>query len=95
MPHMPATGVSGIDLYATDDQGQWRWLAVTRPTAQTTKVKMVDSIIPGEHEFTAYLPLYNGTEFLKIGVPQGASFTPIAPRSDKPIVFYEREWLTR
>ena len=25
MPHMPATGVSGIDLYATDNNGQERW----------------------------------------------------------------------
>lgn len=88
MPHMPATGVSGIDLYATDDQGRSRWLAVTRPTAQTVKSKMITQIIPGEREFTAYLPLYNGTESLKIGVPQGAAFEPIAPRSAKPIVFY-------
>ena len=27
MPHMPATGVSGIDLYATDNNGQERWCA--------------------------------------------------------------------
>ena len=32
MPHMPATGVSGVDLYATDPTGEWRWLAVSRPT---------------------------------------------------------------
>lgn len=24
MPHMPATGVSGIDLYALDEKGKWR-----------------------------------------------------------------------
>ena len=88
MPHMPATGVSGIDLYATDDQGESRWLAVSKPTSQTVKTKMIAEIIPGERDFTAYLPLYNGTESLKIGVPQGASFEPIAPRSDKPILFY-------
>jgi hypothetical protein len=34
MPHMPATGVSGLDLYALDDQGQWRWLSVMRPEEQ-------------------------------------------------------------
>ncbi len=27
MPHMPATEVSGIDLYATDNNGQERWCA--------------------------------------------------------------------
>lgn len=25
MPNMPATGVSGIDLYVRDGAGQWRW----------------------------------------------------------------------
>ena len=32
MPHMPATGVSGLDLYAKDNNGNWRWVAVTRPS---------------------------------------------------------------
>jgi hypothetical protein len=31
MPHMPATGVSGIDLYARNAAGQWRWAQVARP----------------------------------------------------------------
>ncbi len=88
MPHMPATGVSGIDLYATDDNGFWRWLAVTRPTSQHVKSKMIEGIPGAMRDFTAYLPLYNGTRYLKIGVPHGATFEPIAPRPDKPIVFY-------
>lgn len=88
MPHMPATGVSGVDLYATDENGRWRWMSVSRPTAQTIKSKIVSSLPAQSHDFTAYLPLYNGTEYLKIGVPKGASFEPIAPRTAKPIVFY-------
>ncbi len=88
MPHMPATGVSGIDLYASDDAGDWRWLAVSRPTEATVKTKLVSSIIGKPRDFAAYLPLYNGTESLKIGVPSGASFEPIAPRSQKPLLFY-------
>jgi hypothetical protein len=35
-----------------------------------------------------YLPLYNGIESLEIGVPEGALFEPIPPRSEKPLVFY-------
>jgi hypothetical protein len=88
MPHMPATGVSGIDLYAQTDQGDWRWLAVSRPTTVTTRAKLISEIAAGERAYSAYLPLYNGTESFKIGVPQGASFQPIKPRSEKPIVFY-------
>lgn len=88
LPHMPATGVSGVDLYAADQTGQSRWVAVSRPTSQNVKTRLVGNLLPGEREYTLYLPLYNGTEFLNIGVPSGATFEPIAPRTAKPIVFY-------
>lgn len=88
MPHMPATGVSGIDLYADDANGRSRWLAVSRPTSQQTKAKLIDGILPGTRGYTTYLPLYNGTSSLKIGVPENATFEPIAPREEKPLLFY-------
>lgn len=89
MPHMPATGVSGIDLYAENNKGQLRWVSVakpnTKPVVDTTLVSGLDS---GSHVYTAYLPLYNGINSLEFGVPEGASFKPIAPRKDPPILFY-------
>ncbi|MCA9078041.1 MAG: SGNH/GDSL hydrolase family protein [Planctomycetaceae bacterium] len=88
MPHMPATGVSGLDLYAEDDDSQWRWLSVVAPKAQSTNTRIVGGLPSGERNYTIYLPLYNGTESLKVGVPIGASFTPISPRTDKPLLFY-------
>lgn len=88
MPHMPATGVSGVDLYAENADGLWSWLSVSRPSNRRTNAKLISGIAPGERGYTAYLPLYNGTESLKIGVPDGASFAPIEPRTEKPIVFY-------
>jgi hypothetical protein len=42
MPHMAATGVSGLDLYAKTDSGQWHWLAVGRPTSQTNTQALVN-----------------------------------------------------
>ena len=88
MPHMPATGVSGIDLYATDDSGAWRWLSVSKPTNKKTNAKLIDGITAKPRDFAAYLPLYNGTESLKFGVPEGAMFEPIEPRKEKSILFY-------
>lgn len=88
MPHMPATGVSGLDLYAFDTDGTWKWVAVVAPTTQQTKKSVVSGLLPGERDYAFYLPLYNGAEFLKIGVPVSASFSGIAPRAEKPIVFY-------
>lgn len=90
MPHMPATGVSGLDLYARDLRGRDRWLNVTRPNAQQMKVPIVSGLdpAPGGRLYTAYLPLYNGVESLEIGVPSGRLFRPVAPRTEKPILFY-------
>lgn len=88
MPHMPATGVSGLDLYAQDESGQWKWVAVCKPTAQHMKTTLVKGLRPGLRNYAIYLPLYNGTESLSIGVPASSTFEPIEPRREKPIVFY-------
>jgi hypothetical protein len=87
MPHMPATGVSGVDFYARDNNGQWKWVQVTRPGTQEVRAEVIRDLAPGEREYAAYLPLYNGVEFLKIGVEKGSSFEGLAPR-EKPILFY-------
>jgi len=87
MPHMPATGVSGIDLYARDNDGKWKWVQVTKPATQEVQTEIIQGLEPGVREYAAYLPLYNGIEFLKIGVEKGASFVGLTPRV-KPIVFY-------
>lgn len=73
MPHMPATGVSGLDLYTRDDRGAWRWIGNGRPSAQTNEAKLVGNAPAGEHEYLLYLPLYNGTDKLEVGVAPGAS----------------------
>jgi len=92
MPHMPATGVSGLDLYARDSSGRDRWLAVARPTAQQMTLELAASIDPlpdGKPRlYTVYLPLYNGVESLEIGVGPQATFQPLAPRAAPPMVFY-------
>ena len=88
MAHMPATGVSGIDLYARDSKDKWRWVQVTRPAGQEVKVALVKGLAPGSREYAAYLPLYNGVERLSIGVPSGSAFEKLTPRDEKPIVFY-------
>jgi hypothetical protein len=86
-PHMPATGVSGLDLYARDTTGRWRWVAATKPEKQEFEADLITGLAPGRREYLAYLPLYNGVESLAIGVPEGTAFQGLAPRG-KPIVFY-------
>jgi hypothetical protein len=93
MKHMPATGVSGLDLYARDDAGQWRWVACGIPNAdgQEQAGVVADGLSPGKREWLLYLPLYNGVSKVEIGVPAGATLEK-APayvgNQEKPIVFY-------
>ncbi|QDU37243.1 hypothetical protein Mal4_15530 [Maioricimonas rarisocia] len=90
MPHMPATGVSGLDLYVKTDDGKWRWVANGRPTAQENTTKLVDSIPAGTREYILYFPLYNGVSEVEIGLPEGATLSKAEPRTSghKPVVFY-------
>lgn len=87
-PNMTAIGASGIDLYARDEQGRWRWVGVTRPDKKVVRQQIISGLKPGYREYAAYLPLYNGVERLALGVPPGTKFEPLAPRAEKPIVFY-------
>lgn len=88
LPNMAAMGVSGVDLYARDSKGQWRWVAASKPDKVLIEAELVGGLAPGSREYALYLPLYNGVEKLEIGVPPGATFTGLAPRPAKPVVFY-------
>ncbi|MBI5380509.1 MAG: SGNH/GDSL hydrolase family protein [Opitutae bacterium] len=86
--NMTAIGASGLDLYARDDAGKWRWAGVTRPDGKVVRQALVSDLAAGLREYALYLPLYNGVENLAIGVPPEARFEPLPPRAEKPIVFY-------
>ena len=92
MNHMPATGVSGLDLYVRQPDGTWHWLAVGRPEkAPTNTVQLTSGIPEGEREFMLYLPLYNGVTSVELAIPQGKRIgkAPAYPTGRaKPIVFY-------
>jgi lysophospholipase L1-like esterase len=88
MPHMPATGVSGLDLYATDAQGVDRWASVVLPESVAVEKPLAEGLRVGKRRYTVYLPLYNGVESLEFGVEEGASFEPLVPRAEPPILFY-------
>lgn len=92
MPHMPATGVSGLDLYMRSPKdGSWRWLGAGRPSAQSNVAQLASGFGAGLHEFLLYLPLYNGVSSVEIGIPKDKTLRrgpPYAPDRAKPIVFY-------
>ena len=90
MPHMPASGVSGVDLYVKA-KGKWQWLGSGRPDKFPTEEKSVAANMKAtRREYLLYLPLYNGVEEVKIGVPPEAKFEFALARQTglKPVVFY-------
>jgi hypothetical protein len=89
MPHMPSSGVSGLDLYVKDD-GHWRWAGAGRPKQFPTNEAVLLKIeTAAQREFALYLPLYNGVDSVEIGVPTQAKLEKAGSRKlDKLIVFY-------
>lgn len=94
MPHMPATGVSGLDLYAKNSDGEWLWCRGQYSFTDTIicNFKNLTPTNRYKHnmgwEYHLYLPLYNSVEWLEIGVPDEAFFESIPVRKEKPIVVY-------
>lgn len=86
MPHMPATGVSGVDLYARTADG-WRWAGCGRPAGIENTTTLVRGLSSESREWMLYLPLYNGVETVEIGIDEGSSIEP-APERSRPITFY-------
>lgn len=92
MPHMPATGVSGLDLYVRNDQGTWVWAACGRPEKHPENAQQLIAGLPaGRREFLLYLPLYNGVTRVELGIPEESPCDPGPARpadSGRPVIFY-------
>lgn len=92
MSHMPATGKSGMDLYAIDPDGRWRILTDKYAFGDTvgyTYGNLVESKYHKKgYEYRLFLPLYNSVTWMEIGVPDSASFSFIPKLKEKPIVVY-------
>ncbi|CAG5068409.1 hypothetical protein DYBT9623_01140 [Dyadobacter sp. CECT 9623] len=93
LPHMPATGVSGVDLYAISSDGEARWAAGKYAFGDTITYNFRglagnDNYHKKGREYRLFLPLYNNVKWLEIGTPEGTEFTALPVRPDQPIVVY-------
>jgi len=93
MPHMPATGVSGVDLYAVSTDGKWLWCSGKYTFGDTIEYRFTgltpnDSYHQKGREYRLYFPLYNSVQWMEIGIPEGVLFSPMPTRKEKPIVVY-------
>ncbi len=86
--HMPATGVSGLDLYALDKNNKWNWTGADYIFSDTVQYHY-DHLKPDTDKvYYLYLPLYNRVEWLEIGVPQTAVFMPAEVNNKGCVVVY-------
>ncbi len=93
MNHMPATGVSGIDLYAVDHNGKWVWAPGRFSFGDTIEYRFsnleADHVFTGRDcEYRLFLPLYNAVQWMQLGVPADKNFTALPLRPEKPVVVY-------
>ena len=92
MPHMPAIGVSGVDLYSKTIDGLWTWCAGRFSFGDTVVYRFTNLPAKDQHvdnrEYTLYLPLYNSIKWLVIEMPEESTLKPIPPRKEKPIIVY-------
>ena len=89
MDHMPATGVSGIDVYRRKPGGVWRYYKTGRCHKAAGATLALDWT-PGD-ECLVNLPLYNGIRCFSLGINPTAQIRPLPPRKSgisKPAVFY-------
>lgn len=92
MNHIPATGASGVDLYAIDSDGEMTHLS-GKYSFRDTVTYTYDAIKSDRYhdrgyEYRLYLPPYNTIKWLEIGIPQESSLEFIPRRLEKPIVVY-------
>lgn len=94
MNHFPATGVSGVDLFAENLDGSWAWANGKYQFKDTISYTFTGLNLDTEgykkgRDFHLYLPLYNSVEWLEIGVPSGNTidFIPVSATL-KPIIVY-------
>ncbi len=90
LPHMPATGVKGVDLYAWVGDS-WQFVNVGVPISKVNKYTLLSDGDGVVRDYLLNLPLYDGIDSLSIGVNNYAVITmpqhsSLATRS--PIVYY-------
>lgn len=88
MPHMPTTGVSGLDLYAKESNSEtWNWMHGKYSFKDTISYVFEDFGSNPDFIYRLYLPLYNSVQWMEIGTDKGEKIEFIHQET-KPIVIY-------
>lgn len=92
MAHMADTGIKGTDLYILSPEGKWQYVNTNRPVKDSIQQKIYVENMDGQmHECMIYLPLYDGVNWMEIGVDSASVIDMPAvdnPRHDRCVVCY-------
>lgn len=89
MPHMPAIGVSGVDLYYQDrSEGAWKWAFGNYSFKDTIQYQFTNLGRENGGVYRLYLPLYNTLEWIEIAGSGVNDFNFVEQNTAKPIVVY-------
>ncbi|NLZ59715.1 MAG: hypothetical protein GX901_03535 [Lentisphaerae bacterium] len=90
MPHMPASGQSGFDLYLGSGRDKQYVKTAIPPYGADKFEQLLFSQSQAEmQEFTLNFPLYNGVKQLRLGFSPGAELCAASPQAVKnPVLFY-------
>lgn len=93
MGNLPATLMSGLDMYAIDSDGEELYCAPERTFGEVV-IYSYSNLNPNDiyhdigNEYRLYLPNYNEVVSMEIEVDEKAYFEPLPVRKEKPIVAY-------
>lgn len=88
-PHMPSTGVSGVDIYMKDKKKAWHWVKGNYHFGDTIVYRFkVSNDQKKLRKFNLLLPLYNTVKWMKIGVKKSANLEYNTVDNKNPIVIY-------
>jgi len=94
LPHMPLTGVQGLDLYSVDHTGKdWNYVGTAKWWEKDTvhhEATLMENGSGDERNYVLYLPLYDGIVSLSVGVNKGSPIrkTDIFNSGENPILIY-------
>ena len=92
MYHFSATGASGLDLYAWDDNSStWRFTSVTTSIVYPVSMSEMQAAPHADGtptRYRLYLPTYNGASSVFLGHSRGYPVSPSNRTITKPVVWY-------
>lgn len=94
MNHFTPTAIRGLDLYAMQPDGSWKFVNTGRPALDniSTETTISSHMTPEMREYLLFLPLYDGIANLEIGYDDDYQLIqpqrPELPASGNPIVVY-------